>query len=392
MLYLLYFILLIVWGCTDSPQSHKGGIWDETENSVVINAKTSAGKPLIGSPVYLYTQNDWTQNTLQGVSSASDSSITDSNGQALLKTSSWPAYVLLDSPEGVQSRVIHINDTLLSMSPKPVSVIQGILQPFNNQELPEKLLLLGTPYFANISENGSFTFSSVSSGNHTLIALYSHSIQPVASFTISPGDTNFLSTIQLPDITSTLIEDFEDKDNQHRFGPLLGSGWWFTYSDTLGMVYPSQISEGIETSADSWDNGSSLHMFFGKDNSEANWYGLCGFNIDLSLSESVPNQSFHDATPMQAISFMAKGHGRIQIQLNGPHPQRAVYTHELDSLWENIEIPLIEFQYEGSKEYIISHISNISFLALEKTELWLDNIQFHHLSPQFLFQELANTP
>ena len=392
MQYVLAFLLLILLGCTDSFQSHKGGIWDEAENSVRISATTNKGQPIIGASVYLYTQQKWTESAKKGIPLPNDSAITDSNGQAQLKTSSWPAYLLIESTEGAQSTLIDSTDSVQLITPKPVSFIQGDLKSFDNQDLPEKIFLLGTPYMATVLANGQFEFSSVSSGNYTLVALFSHSIQPIATINTTPGDTLFLSTIELPDLNSTLIEDFEDFDNQHRFGSLLGTGWWFTYSDTSNMVYPSIIADGIEKNADSWNNENSLHIIFGNQYSENTWYGLCGFNIDRSLLESDSSKSFHDFTPMQSISFMAKGHGTIQVQLNGPHPLRAVYTHSLDSSWENVLIPMTEFQYEGSQEFIISHISNISFLALEKTELWLDNIQFNNLSPQQLFQKLAMTP
>ena len=232
-------------------------------------------------------------------------------------------------------------------------------------------------------ENGVFVIENVPEGVHYAFVdgdfgkfayqLQTGSVETPATNNIDIGDSVF-----------TVIEDFENWESRRTLiGKSFGQGWWFICTDSL-QGGGSRVSGGLDDDrilvvGDSAKDGHSLHLIFDIDVETEGHYGVAGFAIGDDFDEK-DMPSFYDLRATKAISFDARGSGRIYLQITKRGPEGEREYHETASLelsedWQHFTITADDFGTE------LVAVNTLNFMVNRDCELFLDNIRLDGISP-----------
>lgn len=232
-------------------------------------------------------------------------------------------------------------------------------------------------------ENGVFVIENVPEGVHYAFVegdfgKFAYQLQTGSEET--PATNN----IDIGDSVFTVIEDFENWESRRTLiGKSFGQGWWFICTDSL-QGGGSRVSGGLDDDrilvvGDSAKDGHSLHLIFDIDEETEGHYGVAGFAIGDDFDEK-DMPSFYDLRATKAISFDAKGNGRIYLQITKRSPEGEREYHETASLelsedWQHFTITADDFGTE------LVAVNTLNFMVNRDCELFLDNIRLDGISP-----------
>ena len=232
-------------------------------------------------------------------------------------------------------------------------------------------------------ENGVFVIENVPEGVHYAFVegdfgKFAYQLQTGSEET--PATNN----IDIGDSVFTVIEDFENWESRRTLiGKSFGQGWWFICTDSL-QGGGSRVSGGLDDDrilvvGDSTKDGHSLHLIFDIDVETEGHYGVAGFAIGDDFDEK-DMPSFYDLRATKAISFDAKGSGRIYLQITKRGPEGEREYHETASLelsedWQHFTITADDFGTE------LVAVNTLNFMVNRDCELFLDNIRLDGISP-----------
>ena len=232
-------------------------------------------------------------------------------------------------------------------------------------------------------ENGVFVIENVPEGVHYAFVegdfgKFAYQLQTGSEET--PATNN----IDIGDSVFTVIEDFENWESRRTLiGKSFGQGWWFICTDSL-QGGGSRVSGGLDddrilVAGDSAKDGHSLHLIFDIDVETEGHYGVAGFAIGDDFDEK-DMSSFYDLRATKAISFDAKGSGRIYLQITKRSPEGEREYHETASLelsedWQHFTITADDFGTE------LVAVNTLNFMVNRDCELFLDNIRLDGISP-----------
>jgi hypothetical protein len=276
-----------------------------------------------------------------------------------------------------------ILDTLVSYSGK----IYSDQAPVNGGNL----LVLGLDKQSTVNSDGSYTVR-LPGGEQLfrIIPSQQDALQDIIVDKEISGDT-----IRTSAMTSTMFDDFNNRDGLNCLSPLLGGGSWFAFIDKnnggKSQILPTEsagLIAAINESSECYE-GMSLHCTFEIDTLSSAPYALIGCDISGSKDANT-SKSWFDLSKMAAFSFMAKGSGSIRVQFTckqvGTSSAFTIYEIPIDlsSQWKKYSIrpsdisPAITSTSEKTVYWSDGNtaVSNINFLANRYTDLWLDNIMF----------------
>ena len=232
-------------------------------------------------------------------------------------------------------------------------------------------------------ENGVFVIDNVPEGVHYAFVegdfgKFAYQLQTGSEET--PATNN----IDIGDSVFTVIEDFENWESRRTLiGKSFGQGWWFICTDSL-QGGGSRVSGGLDddrilVAGDSAKDGHSLHLIFDIDVETEGHYGVAGFAIGDDFDEK-DMPSFYDLRATKAISFDARGSGRIYLQITKRSPEGEREYHETASLelsedWQHFTITADDFGTE------LVAVNTLNFMVNRDCELFLDNIRLDGISP-----------
>ena len=232
-------------------------------------------------------------------------------------------------------------------------------------------------------KNGGFTIENLPEGVHYAFVegdfgKFAYQLQTGSEET--PATNN----IDIGDSVFTVIEDFENWESRRTLiGKSFGQGWWFICTDSL-QGGGSRVSGGLDDDrilvvGDSAKDGHSLHLIFDIDVETEGHYGVAGFAIGDDFDEK-DMPSFYDLRATKAISFDAKGSGRIYLQITKRSPEGEREYHETASLelsedWQHFTITADDFGTE------LVAVNTLNFMVNRDCELFLDNIRLDGISP-----------
>lgn len=236
---------------------------------------------------------------------------------------------------------------------------------------------------ATTDGNGNFTIEGIPEGVHYAFVegefgKFSYQMQT------GLGETGTTNNIDVADSIFTVIEDFENwGERQTLIGKSFGEGWWFICTDSLqggGSHSTDLFSEDLAITGAEAKNGTSMHAIFDLDESYDGHYGVTGFNIggDFENHENAP--AFYDLSGMKAISFDAKGNGRLFLQLTkrGEDGKKDFYKTNFISLsgeWDHYTFTAEDFETD------MLAVNSINFMFEQDAELYLDNVRLDGISP-----------
>jgi hypothetical protein len=392
-LFLALCVSFLFLACTTSNnQTAKGGVWDETENSVAVIVIDPRGSPVANARVRIIPQQDWAENILTGINPVIDSALTDSYGQVLLHTNSWPAHVEVETSTGMSRDFLSSPDSAHHISLQSTASLTGSLSP-SSKPWPSSIRLAGTSYSATVENDGSFEFERLPAGEYMLVHKNVDQIQIVKATHLDSGVNQTLDSLHLEYLDSVLLDDFEDHINANSFHALTGSGWWYTSTDSSSQVFPSDLRNAWEISNDSWHNTQSLHVKLAIDTAATGKFALCGFDLGYSRLQK-SSMATYNLSPVDSISFWAKGKGSMYLQIYGIPPKspesfiQMHYKFDLDSTWKRIVVTPDQMLYTGrllTWNDLAPNVTSFNFMSTSDADFWLDQIQIHGVSAPDIF-------
>lgn len=198
------------------------------------------------------------------------------------------------------------------------------------------------------------------------------------------GTTGKTNDIDIGDSIFTVVEDFENwKSKRTLLGKSFGDGWWFICTDSL-QGGNSRVERGIDSDSllvvgNEAHTGSSLHLTFHIDEETEGHYGVAGFAIGDDFDE-MDSFSFFDLRQSTAISFDAKGSGKLYLQITkrGENGEREYYEtspSDLGDEWQHYTLTPEDFNTE------LTAVNSLNFMVRSDADLYLDNIRFDGISP-----------
>ncbi|MBN1578457.1 MAG: hypothetical protein JW913_17985 [Chitinispirillaceae bacterium] len=395
-------ILFFLITCTTSPLSQNGTGTDAGEAKIIGTALLPGNMPGKNAAIALRKQN-YTPFSLP----PSQQKHTTANGNgAFILDQIGPGYYLMELRNndslGAIKRLFIPNDSatidLDTIVLDTLAQYTGKVLSSGTPDSTSLLLVMGMDKQIHVADDGSFSI--ILPRGEQLFRIVHETGLPAKEFLFS--DKNSGDTLFLNNIASTVFEDFNRMDGYNNLNALLGSGWWWAFSDGeyggKSRVVPTTqvgLTAAIDTTANAY-SGGSLHVGFQVDSLFIAPCALIGSDISENRDTGTIGKDWFDLRKMTAITFMAKGSGTIYLQFTSKYVNGSdayVFPFEipcdLTPTWKKYTINSTSIQAATIPNTTITTpwssgaalINNMTFLAKKNVDLWLDDIVIEGMNP-----------
>jgi hypothetical protein len=250
-----------------------------------------------------------------------------------------------------------------------------------------RIVAQGLNHFVTVGSNGSYALDSLPSGPSSLVFVPQQS-EPLqyGYLNVSAGVLVTAPTdIFAPEDNGLLLENFEDGDSQHRFGPYVGGGWWFISNHPDVMVTFDSTANTSFPIVDT-DHSKALHFYVNVPTSISSPWATCGVQVG-------ENYGSYDFTDVDSIAFRARGTGSLFLELlgretdaleasdtTGAIPQVSL---TLDTTWTRYSVSVNAMH---GKEKQIANVRVIAWVFTQSAELWLDDVELIGITKEELWK------
>lgn len=358
------FALLLA--CSDSHEVSGGGSATETTNGLQALILRSNGSPAAGAVARLraadYLPGDLPDSSRRVLVGSDGVLLMDSipAGNWRLEVRDAALSLLWDLRLGSDSLVLLGADTVRKTATIRGSVGSGIAPG-------SRVGVLGTDHFAWVDSTGRFTLDSLPAGVHTVQLLNSSSLLR-AYATVTAGGVSNVGELRAEAGARLLLDDFEDRNTQHRFVALAGQSWW--YLDASDGVTLSGVA-GSPLPLDSGDAvfGRSLHFSADFSGADTGSWVDCGVQIGL-------RERFYDLSGVDSLVFWAKGNGSplVAFYLKAGNIRKPLTLH---ADWSRYAVPLDSMVFVGTSGTQPDRAAAVilAWKLIGTGELWLDEIE-----------------
>ncbi len=242
---------------------------------------------------------------------------------------------------------------------RPLGSISGVVSIDNGVGT---FIFPGTERRVSPLSDGSYTEGRIPSGP-VRIVWFRDSVAPMESYIHVLPNTDITPPIwQYIDTDRLLLDDFNDSNSQHSYGPWFGEGWWWiTASEGVG------ISPG-------WDHFPSgydpLHRAFVHFSASFDT-GATDAWLDLGVQIGLNNRGYN-LEEVDSLAFEMRGGGELHIFLrdfNGDLGADLDYIVPAPNEWTRFSIPLDSIRNERK------NIRAISWVVIRGADISLDNVE-----------------
>lgn len=374
--------------CSESQVAGGGPSGTEAGNAITAQILTADAQPAALAKVRLTPRQELDNE-------GSYTAETDRNGQVEFKNVVKGNYIL-EAKLGDNALQMNVNvsdDKTTELGKNELSKIASISGVIDDSA-EGVIKVRGLDHSAKVKK-GEFVLDSLPEGHFDLVFIPAESSKDTVStyLKLEAGAESSTSTFAAEG-ESLLLDDFEDGNNQHRFGPKYfgpsDGGWWFiTRNDTNTVILTGVNAKG-EPKLEKEDGNTLFHATFdfasldsvnyNKDSVQIRWpWGNLGVNLG-SNDKSI----CYDLNSVKAVAFRAKGSGAFTFKLvdekhksdnfNGEFA--ASYMGLLDD-WQTYEIPLDKIidERSGSLDCVTLLLWEMDTAKKDTVEIWLDDIK-----------------
>ena len=386
---LIVFTFLIFIAC-DGGSKVSGGGSTGTEAGNAITARV-IGVDLL--PVAFTQVRLMSSDAIVGVNETGVSENTTTNENGVFTFSDLPkgkytieimgvnsASQLMVSLSGEEGLVDKGSDTLMRFGR-----VHGTL---DSTSAGGKIVAQGLNHSVTVGSNGSYALDSLPSGPYSLVFV-SQQPKPLqyAYLKVPAGAGVTASTdIFAPEDNNLLLENFEDGNSQHRFGPYVGGGWWFVSNHPDVIVTYDSTANTIFPVVDIDDNSKAFHFYIDVPASVSSPWANCGVQVG-------ENYGSYDFTGVDSIAFRARGTGSLFLELlgnetdsleasdiTGAIPQVSL---TLDSMWTRYAVSVNAMR--GTEKQIVN-VRVIAWVFTQSAEFWLDDVELIGITKEELWK------
>jgi hypothetical protein len=394
----------------------------ETTNGFSATVMLSGGAPARNAEVLLIDAKNWLRNISSGTSSVLDSVTTDDRGQFIITDKpDYPCNLIIET-ESEGSMISDVSKDLLLSGYRDTIVLDSLVTYEGVVRLPStgtRLVWLAGTVYRNRADasDGGFILAKVPRHEHTVLLERETEDGPSLFFAgktdLSRGPLAHPDTLVSDTGTILTLEDFEDKDNRCRLGPLLGGGWWDVYSDeyTGGSsillqpenAAPDRFAQAIRDGGPGRERALQvLYTPGGAGIEKAYPYVFAGLNL---------GSEHYNLSGLDTLSFLARGNGQIVVELvqtsGSAFKAVAATSFTLTADWQEFYITPADLAVETvwfeesseilhgellgqglplyvkrpeSWEELEGMVSAVHFNGTAGNEFWLDDIRIRHVT------------
>lgn len=230
--------------------------------------------------------------------------------------------------------------------------------------------------------NGQFTLNSMPAGPASLVYIpaANETTDTICGYTEGvPGETvappSFANEKE-----SILFEDFEDRNKQHRLGPVYtpNGGWWFLSSSGNAVIsYADETFKELELPLETVEEDTRIHFTIEFPENNPNWQAWA--NLGVQIGDKGPNGEIitYDISSIDSITFDAAGNGNVILQFideSRPGDNQAVGQAQISLNKDIVHYAFRPADISGGKENLKS-VNLISWVFKTNAEFILDNIK-----------------
>jgi Carbohydrate binding domain (family 11) len=391
-------------GCSNNVAGTGGTDYPNTKNVAGI-VNNSSGLPVQGARVLLVENAGWLGDILAGKKVVLDSAVTDAAGKFIVPRPSVESWNMqIDSREegllatdfgddlDTTAGLVHV------FSLRPYAVIAGTLHP--DAQTPLDLLFAGSAYRGVVNADNTYSVCAIAQGEYAVILETSvgGTVQKTlgTALRVDAGATDNGVDMPAP-INRVCVDDFSIGQSRTNLGRLIGGGMWFTANDSA-YGGNSSNSYSLVSGAGAFSGSSMLAVYHLGSQIPGPWA-----IVGLYLGRTAPLDVF-DFSDLQALSFWAKGSGKIEVRLYsqildtlaGNNMFQFSYVMTIPSTWTHVTIPVdslgipqssVAFQAGYTWKQAAKAIEAIDFVAKypdnnpgDSVTLWLDDISLDGMS------------
>lgn len=312
----------------------------------------------------------------------------DKNGQVTVEGVPNGNYIL-EAKQGANALQMNIlvHDEALDLG---ASNLEKTVTVSGSVDAEGTIKVRGLDYSAPVVD-GKFQLDSLPAGHLDLVFIPKAADADTASsyILVDAGKKATASTFA-NESKSLLLDDFEDGDNQHRFGPMYfgpsDGGWWYI-SAAANVIIQNGVDQRGFIKIDKDGENRVLHAtldfdtysdstFFDENDNKVYAWGSLGVGLG-SNDKSI----CYDLSSVDSVAFMAKGEGFFKFVLvDESHKEDsssdgifAESEYRLSEDWQRISIPLAEITDINRGN--VNCVTLLSWSFGATTDIWLDNVE-----------------
>jgi hypothetical protein len=375
MRWLSVFVTLVAmpfgFACSDRLAGGSTGV--ETTNGLLAVNVTSSNGAAAGARV-VARPSGWKPGQILPLDSSALEQRTDSAGNATftnLPAGLWTLEARLSGTAVLLRDSARASATPHAMKLVPMGSLVGRTIPNT------PVVLVGLSHSTKSDSNGVFRFDSLPAGIVEVRSLADGARAYPQIVSGKPVDAGNLSADPQG---GTLLDDFEDGDNRHRFAMAIGRSWWYASSATGVNLAPTgastDLSKAIAT--DSVTSNKYLHLSFRNDSATTPWIET---GTDLVGA---------DLSGMTALVFRIRGNVGLNVWLrvnNGTSVSGWGASIVPTSSWTEVRIPRESFASSGipldsaTAKTLLEKVNQLAWQTNQVGWFDLDDIRFEGASP-----------
>jgi hypothetical protein len=395
----LFFVGIGLFGGCSTNVAGTGGTDYPNTKTLAGVVNNSSGLPVSGARVLLVENAGWLGCVLDGTPVILDSAVTDAGGKFSVpfpKARSWN--VQIDSREegllamgfgdnlDTAAVVVHVFNLT------PYAVITGTVHP--DAQTPQNMRFAGSAYHAGVNADNTYTVNAIAEGEYAVILETSigGTVQKAlgTALRVDAGATDNGMDMPAP-VNRVCVDDFSMGQSRTNLGRLIGGGMWFTANDSA-YAGNSSNSYSLVSGSEAFSGSSMLAVYYLGSQIPGPW-AITG----LYLGRAAP-LDVYDLSHLQALSFWAKGAGKIEVRLysqvldtlTGNSMFQFSHVMAIPSTWTHVTIPVdslrippssVAYQQGYTWKQAAKTIEAIDFVAKypdnnpgDTVTLWLDDI------------------
>jgi len=279
--------------------------------------------------------------------------------------------MVIEAPGGALLRTIILSSTDSSINlgcdtVRGVASVSGSVPGTHSGN--ERVAVLGTAYETLIASNGTFHFDSLPTGVLTFQSKNATE-QRTAYLRTTAGADQQTGELQLENSGTLLLDNFEDRNLQNRFGSLSNSGWWFLAKDSSVLQTNSLEDTSVVLNYTGDAFGTAIHTTLAFASSAQDPWAEIGVSLGQQMEP-------HDLSTVDSLVFYMRGEGSLQVVINSTTTSAPICSTltniEKNGIWARQAIDLHRI---CSPEQLQS-VTGISWRTTSSADFWLDDVQF----------------
>jgi len=397
-LYIAAFVIIlseVFSGC--SFDKHAGGSVT-TENEVSLSIISKGGEPAASARILLIHGSQWEELLAKGESPIIKTYHADSEANVQMDLpSDLDCHLQINwgDQEGAWRTCTSLFDGDSIQLDTQIVVRGNVIVNIPNTQL-KGIYTEGSAIQAKLNSNGTFTMDeSAPAHSHLKFLMQSEN----STYWIDgPLLSEFDSTILINE-PRWVFESFEDGDrNSNADYYLKNAGLWWSHVLRGAVTIPKVSDDGLFLTDSGW-SGQGLHINLQAD---ASSLAMVGLDLGDGLQEDAVLKRSVDLTDMSALTFWAKGSGKVRVQFNTNFVAQVLqdgyeFSVEIDLspqwtfykiLASDIEAPLNSLALSEGYTWsdAASSATAILWLAKEPVDLWLDELALEGVIAKNIFE------